>query len=140
MSSQKNYILPKTIGIKSDHVIIIIKILAIFALQSNISMKKRSILLLIALYAFIFSGVAQNGIPKLKWMNDVGAKSFPKNNTTYYVNDFGALGDAMMNGTEAIQKTIDAYSANGGGKVTFQPGIYLSGFIFVKNNINVAVK
>jgi polygalacturonase len=103
-------------------------------------MKKRlTLLLLITLCTFTFSGLAQNGIPKLKWMSDVGAKSFPKNIKTYYVNDFGALGDAMMNCTESIQKTIDACSANGGGKVTFHPGMYLSGSIFVKSNVNFEI-
>ena len=82
---------------------------------------------------------AQKSIPGLAWMKDVGAKSFPKNDKTYYVNDFGALGDAMMNCTEAIQKTIDACAANGGGKVSFHPGMYLSGSIFVKNNVNLEI-
>ena len=103
-------------------------------------MKKHiSVLLILAISVQFTYILAQSGIPKLKWMNEVGAKSFPKNNITYYVDDFGALGDAMMNCTESIQKTIDACSANGGGKVTFHPGMYLSGSIFVKNNVNLEI-
>ena len=49
------------------------------------------------------------------------------------------MGDAVVDCTEAIQKTIDRCAAAGGGKVTFHPGIYLSGSVFVKSNVNFEV-
>jgi len=81
----------------------------------------------------------QHGIPNFKWMKDVGAKSYPKSDKTYYVNDNGAVGDAVVLCTAAIQKTIDQCAANGGGKVTFHPGIYITGSVFIKSNVNFEV-
>ena len=101
--------------------------------------KYTNIFLLLVFYACTSCMLAQNGIPELKWMKDVGSKSFPKSDKTFYVNDFGAMGDAMLNCTEAIQKTIDACAANGGGKVSFHPGIYITGSLFIKSNVNFEV-
>ncbi len=78
---------------------------------------------------------ARRGIPNFKWMKDVGAKSFPKAGKTFYVNDFGGTGDAIFDNTSAIQKTIDACAAAGGGTVSFHPGIYLTGSVFIKSNV-----
>lgn len=103
-------------------------------------MKKYNLILLALLIAIGASVSAkQNGIPNFKWMKDVGSKSFPKSDKTYYANDFGAVGDAVVSCTESIQKAIDACAANGGGKVTFHPGIYLTGSIFIKSNVNFEV-
>ena len=51
------------------------------------------------------------------------------------VTDFGAVGDGETLNTEAIQNTIDAANEAGGGKITFPSGVYLSGALFVKSNI-----
>jgi len=53
----------------------------------------------------------------------------------FNVSDYGAIGDGKTLTTEAIQKTIDAASVAGGGKVIFEKGVYLSGSIFVKSNV-----
>ena len=97
------------------------------------------ILTTLLLFTFLTAGIAQNGIPNFKWMNDVGAKSLPKTGKIYFANDNGAIGDAVVVCTEAIQKTIDQCAANGGGTVTFHPGIYLTGSIFIKSNVNFEV-
>jgi len=81
----------------------------------------------------------KDGIPHFEWMNDVGAKSFPQSDKTYYVNNFGAVGDAVVDCTVSIQNAIDHCSANGGGKVTFHPGIYITGSVFIKSNVNFEV-
>ncbi|MBD0832595.1 glycoside hydrolase family 28 protein [Aestuariibaculum sediminum] len=74
-----------------------------------------------------------------KWVDKVGAASVDFKNKTYYVNDFGASNDGETLCTEAIQKTIDACFENGGGVVTFKPGEYLSGSIFIKSGIHFIV-
>lgn len=79
------------------------------------------------------------GIPSFRWMKEVGAKSFPESKKVFYVNDFGGIGDAIFNNTEAIQKTIDACAAAGGGVVSFRPGIYVTGSVFIKSNVNFNV-
>ncbi len=55
---------------------------------------------------------------------------------TFYVNDFGAVGDGKTINTIPIQKTIDACAEAGGGKVIFTTGNYLSGTIVMKSNVN----
>ena len=72
----------------------------------------------------------------LAWIDKVGAKKQSFQDKTYWVNDFGAKNDSTSLSTEAIQKAIDECAANGGGKVSFKPGIYLSGSIFIKNGVN----
>ena len=51
------------------------------------------------------------------------------------VTDYGATGDGMTKDTEAIQAAIDAAHAAGGGTVLLPAGEYLSGSIYLKNDI-----
>jgi len=66
----------------------------------------------------------QAAIPKLDWMKNVSAKTYPKSTKTYIANNFGALGDA-------IQKAIDECAAKGGGKVT--EGTNAGSIVWVKD-------
>ena len=85
----------------------------------------------------VVSGQNERGYKFFEWEKNVGAHSIPNNETVYYVGDYGALGDGMTMNTEAIQKTIDACAAAGGGIVKFIPGIYLTGSIYVKSNVRL---
>ena len=52
------------------------------------------------------------------------------------VTDFGAVGDGVTLNTAALHKTIDVVSQKGGGHVVFPaPGTYLTGTIFIKDNV-----
>ncbi|MDO5566775.1 MAG: glycosyl hydrolase family 28 protein [Planctomycetia bacterium] len=57
-------------------------------------------------------------------------------NGMYMVKDFGAKGDGVTKDTAAIQKAVDACTAAGGGTVCLTPGTYLSGSIYLKNNVD----
>lgn len=57
---------------------------------------------------------------------------------TFVVNTFGAKGDGTTLNTAAIQKAIDS-AAHVGGTVTFKPGSYLSGSIFLKSGVTLNV-
>lgn len=74
-----------------------------------------------------------------EWVDQVGAKPFQNKKDIFYVNDYGAVNDGTTLNTEAIQKTIDACFNAGGGVVTFKPGAYLSGSIFIKSGIDFMV-
>ncbi|MFD0990125.1 glycoside hydrolase family 28 protein [Mariniflexile jejuense] len=76
---------------------------------------------------------------KPEWVDKVGATLNNFKNETYFVNDFGAVNDGTTVNTEAIQKTIDACEKAGGGIVTFKPGVYLTGSVFVKTGIQFII-
>lgn len=56
---------------------------------------------------------------------------------SFSVKDFGASGNGVTKDTESIQRAIDAAHENGGGTVFFPAGTYLSGTIFLKNNVSL---
>lgn len=53
------------------------------------------------------------------------------------VRDHGAVGDGIANDTAAIQKTIDAAAAAGGGRVVLPAGRYLSGPLALRSRIDL---
>lgn len=53
------------------------------------------------------------------------------------IRQFGAIGNGEAKDTAAIQKTIDAASAAGGGTVVFPRGTYLSGSIQLKRRVKL---
>jgi len=58
-------------------------------------------------------------------------------NPFFAVTDYGAVGNGITKNTQAIQKAIDTAAAEGGGTVYFPAGNYLSGTIYLKNNITL---
>lgn len=75
-----------------------------------------------------------NNLPA--WTRDVGARTVPESVRVFSANAFGAKGDGK-NSTTAIQETIDACAKAGGGIVTFKPGNYVTGALFLKSNVNL---
>lgn len=56
---------------------------------------------------------------------------------TFSVADYGAEGDGQSLDTRAIQAAIDAASEAGGGVVTLPEGLYVSGALFLKSNVEL---
>lgn len=56
---------------------------------------------------------------------------------TFNVRDQGAMGDGKSLDTQAINKSIDACSASGGGQVLIPAGKYLTGTIHLKSNVTM---
>ena len=54
--------------------------------------------------------------------------------------DYGAVADGVTLNTEAIQATIDQVSSLGGGTVLVPSGVYLTGSIWLKDNVNMHLK
>ena len=57
----------------------------------------------------------------------------------YDVREFGAKGDGRTKDTAAIQSAIDAAEKAGGGTVEVPAGVYLTGSIFLKDNIDLHI-
>jgi polygalacturonase len=96
-------------------------------------MNKKMVCLLALMSVVLITVKAQS--PDLSWAAKTGAKLYPVSKKIYSVNDYGAVSDTITVNTKAIQKAIDECTAKGGGIVTFKPGTYVSGSIFVKSNV-----
>ncbi|WP_339147514.1 MULTISPECIES: glycosyl hydrolase family 28 protein [unclassified Sutcliffiella] len=55
----------------------------------------------------------------------------------YNIRDYGAIGDGKTSNTIAINQAIDECAAEGGGTVKIPAGIWLTGPILLKSNINL---
>jgi polygalacturonase len=57
--------------------------------------------------------------------------------SVFDVKTFGATGDGRTLDTAALQKSIDAAHATGGGTVYFSTGRFLSGTLYLKSNVTL---
>ncbi len=55
----------------------------------------------------------------------------------YYASQFGIRSNGTTLNTTSIQKAIDFISAEGGGKLIFKVGRYMTGSIFLKSNVTI---
>jgi len=81
----------------------------------------------------------ESTIPNQKWTQKVGAQTTPRKKPVFKVADYGAVSDGETLNTKAIQAAIDDCSAKGGGVVMFEPGVYLTGSIFVKKGVHLRI-
>lgn len=68
-------------------------------------------------------------------MPRVMAPAFPDREVS--LNDFGAVGDGTHLCTEAFARAIDALDRQGGGKLVVPAGVWFTGPIVLKSNINL---
>ncbi len=57
----------------------------------------------------------------------------------FNIIDFGAIGDGLVDCTEAFRNAIEACHNDGGGRVVVPDGTYLTGAIHLKSNVNLYV-
>ena len=67
----------------------------------------------------------------------VAARAAAKHTRELMVTSAGAVGNASTVNTRAIQAAIDQLAAKGGGTVIVPKGIFISGAIFFKPNVNL---
>lgn len=106
--------------------------------MSNRTLLPRLVLCSIVLSTIISFANAQT--PDLSWTKKVGTRSVPSSKKIFSVNKYGAKANDTTNvSTKAIQAAIDDCARKGGGVVTFRPGVYVMGSVFVKSGVNFRV-
>jgi polygalacturonase len=96
----------------------------------------KSTCLLVLFFVYV-SASSQVAAPA--WIKNVGAKTFPSSKRIVFANDFGALSDTAIVSTKAIQSAIDKCASAGGGVVKFSPGVYVTGSLFIKSNVELRI-
>lgn len=81
----------------------------------------------------------QNTLPLIRLLILSLLFSFSKSSLSkdYNILDFGSVPDGKTLNTTAIQSAIDAADKNGGGRVIIPEGIFLTGSIILKSNIEL---
>ena len=62
------------------------------------------------------------------------------NNKEFNIVDYGAVADGKTINTQFIQKAIDACHEKGGGKVIIPEGTFVTGTIYIKDNVNLHIE
>lgn len=89
-------------------------------------------------FTFTQTNTIKNGWEKLdEILEYIIEPSFPEKN--YNITSYGAVGDGLTDCTRAFKKAIDECSKNGGGMVLVPEGIFLTGPIHLKNNVNLNI-
>lgn len=65
----------------------------------------------------------------------IKAPEFPDKD--FLITDFGAVADSVTLNTEAFRAAIEACNAAGGGRVVVPQGVFLTGAIHLKSNVNL---
>lgn len=70
-------------------------------------------------------------------LRQVTAVAIPENTVT--LTDFGGVGDGLTLNTEAFRKAISALTKKGGGRLVVPQGVWLTGPIQLKDNIDLHI-
>ncbi len=105
-------------------------------------MRKKSRNLIFAAFVIMLSGFSQNSVAQNANYEGIEFKMaivkepvIPNNSVN--IKDFGAVSGGDVLNSEAFAKAIDAVSKKGGGKVIIPPGIWLTGPIILKSNLEL---
>lgn len=94
--------------------------------------------LIIAFISYSLHSLGQS-LPNTNWIKKTGATNFNFPTTIYWVNDFAKTNDTSLVCTKSIQDAIDQCAKKGGGIVSFKPGVYLTGSIYLKSNVHLII-
>ncbi len=101
----------------------------------------------IMIITFFLSGACTSGSGKEsnqgswkdldKILAKINAPRFPEKN--FIVTEYGATGDGVSISTSAINNAITACSLAGGGVVVIPEGVFMTGAIHLKSNVNLRI-
>jgi unsaturated rhamnogalacturonyl hydrolase len=103
-------------------------------------MKRPAFLLLAAL---VVAGLVRGGEPAVTWQTAteivarIKAPTFPARD--FVITEFGAVAGGERDNTAAIRRAIEACTAAGGGRVVVPAGVFLTGAVHLKSNVNLHV-
>src|ERR1035437_7091387 len=100
-------------------------------------------LILIGIFVVLYSNALFSGNYKYGYlydklpfqMDEVPEPIFP--DTELSISSFGGVGDGITLNTESFKKAIESLSAKGGGKLIVPAGVWSTGPIVLKSNINL---
>lgn len=114
--------------------------------MNEIFSKKINVLCPIFFLLLLLSGIAKGQQKDATWyvknapfkMQEVKVPVFP--GKIFSIKDYGGVSDGQTLNTDAFKKVIDACATAGGGIVIVPPGLWLTGPIQLKSNINLDVQ
>ena len=102
-------------------------------------MRKAFLLLAVLLCTFITLSCSNDNTKSMK-QDNTGSSTGVENTVhamVLSIKDCGAVADGVTLDTQAIQSAIDQVSSSGGGTVLVPSGVYLTGSIWLKDNVNL---
>lgn len=105
-------------------------------------MKNKLFISLLILSPFLLTGAFANTNKKTgSSVTTQASKSEKKSNTKRFdITLNGAIGDGTTLNSKTIQATVDLCAQSGGGTVVIPKGVFLSGSIFLKPNVNLELQ
>lgn len=102
-------------------------------------MRKAFLLLAVLLCTFITLSCSNDNTKSMN-QDNTGSSTGVENTVhamVLSIKDCGAVADGVTLDTQAIQSAIDQVSSSGGGTVLVPSGVYLTGSIWLKDNVNL---
>lgn len=99
-------------------------------------MRIKEFMLVFMLLSFQFTGWGQ--VADYRRLPEVVQPVFK--NDTFFIVKYGAVSDGFTLNTQSINKAITDCSAKGGGVVLVPPGIWLTGPLELKSNVNLHIQ
>jgi len=97
----------------------------------------------LVLLSILFIGCQNTSQEEIGWSQvpEILSRIVPPNFPTkdFQVTDYGAVGDGETDCTDAFKQAIENCHTAGGGRVVVPEGIFLTGAIHLKNNVNLHV-
>jgi polygalacturonase len=113
-------------------------------LKNSLKWWRQGMLILVLFLYFLFSFACAPFSPEERgWkqlpeiLNQIIPPVFPARD--FNIQDFGAIGDGTTDCTDAFSKAISACSLEGGGRIVVPTGVFLTGTIHLKSNVNLWV-